>query len=62
MGRFGGRLLLPADTPDPAHPFVASIDLAALPADATDLPLPPDGRLLLFAFPETEGDDETCCL
>ena len=59
VGRFGGPLLLPADTPDPAHPFVASIDLAALPADATDLPLPPDGRLLLFAFPETEGDDET---
>ncbi|MEU6555326.1 DUF1963 domain-containing protein [Streptomyces sp. NPDC046915] len=59
MGRFGGPLLLPADTPDPAHPFVASIDLAALPAEATDLPLPPDGHLLLFAFPETADDDET---
>lgn len=58
-GRFGGPLLLPADTPDPAHPFVAAIDLAALPADATDLPLPPDGRLLLFAFPETADNDET---
>ncbi|MFD7604162.1 hypothetical protein ACFWAN_27305 [Streptomyces mirabilis] len=59
MGRFGGPLLLPADVPDPAHPFVASIDLAALPADATDLPLPPDGHLLLFAFPETADDDDT---
>ncbi|MEW2397911.1 DUF1963 domain-containing protein [Streptomyces sp. NPDC046862] len=56
VGRFGGPLLLPADTPDPFHPFVASIDLAALPADATDLPLPPDGHLLLFAFVEDEGD------
>ncbi|MFI2780704.1 DUF1963 domain-containing protein [Streptomyces sp. ALB3] len=55
-GRFGGPLLLPADTPDPGHPFVASVDLAALPADATDLLLPPDGRLLFFALPEA-GDD-----
>jgi hypothetical protein len=59
VGRFGGPLLLPAGTPDPAHPFVASIDLAALPADATDLPLPPDGHLLLFAFPETADDYES---
>jgi hypothetical protein len=56
VGRFGGPLLLPADAPDPAHPFVASIDLAALPAEATDLPLPPDGRLLLFAVLEHESD------
>ncbi|WP_221357679.1 DUF1963 domain-containing protein [Streptomyces beigongshangae] len=53
VGRFGGALMLPADTPDPGHPFVASVDLAALPAGATDLPLPPDGRLLFFALPET---------
>lgn len=59
VGHFGGPLLLPADTPDPAHPYVASLDLAALPADATDLPLPADGRLLLFAFPETADDYET---
>ncbi|MBK3582083.1 DUF1963 domain-containing protein, partial [Streptomyces sp. MBT65] len=65
VGRFGGPLLLPAEVPDPAHPFVASIDLAALaalatlPADATDLPLPPDGHLLLFAFPETADDYDT---
>ncbi|MDH6213613.1 DUF1963 domain-containing protein [Streptomyces pseudovenezuelae] len=56
VGRFGGPLLLPADAPDPYFPFVASIDLAALPADATDLSLPADGHLLLFAFPEGEGD------
>lgn len=54
VGEFGGPLLLPADTEDPALPHVASIDLAALPADATDLPLPPDGRLLFFAYPETD--------
>lgn len=62
VGRFGGPLLLPADVPDPAHPFVASIDLAALatlPTDTTDLPLPPDGHLLLFAFPETADDYDT---
>ncbi|MEU6142838.1 DUF1963 domain-containing protein [Streptomyces sp. NPDC047081] len=54
VGRFGGPLLLPADVPDPDRPFVASVDLTALPADATDLPLPPDGELLFFAFPETD--------
>ncbi|MDH6623814.1 hypothetical protein M2271_001606 [Streptomyces sp. LBL] len=59
VGHFGGPLLLPADTPAPAYPFVASVDLAALPADATDLPLPPDGHLLLFAFPETADSYET---
>lgn len=55
VGRFGGPLLLPADAPDPEHPYVATIDLAALPADMTDLPLPPDGQLVFFAFPESEG-------
>ncbi|WP_030186695.1 DUF1963 domain-containing protein [Streptomyces sp. NRRL S-813] len=50
-GRFGGPLLLPAGVPDPAYPYVASVDLAALPEDSTDLPLPPAGRLLLFASP-----------
>ncbi|MGW3289917.1 DUF1963 domain-containing protein [Streptomyces sp. NPDC001002] len=55
VGRFGGPLLLPADAPDPYFPFVASIDLAALPAGSTDLPLPADGHLLLFAFPEGDG-------
>jgi hypothetical protein len=56
VGRFGGPLLLPVGMPHPFYPFVASIDFAALPADATDLPLPPDGRLLLFAYPEDFGD------
>ncbi|MEV2191072.1 DUF1963 domain-containing protein [Streptomyces phaeochromogenes] len=58
VGRFGGPLLLPADTPVPATPFVASIDLAALPSDTTDLPLPSDGHLQLFAYPETDDDPE----
>lgn len=53
VGRFGGPLLLPADAPEPENPFVATIHLAALPA-GTDLPLPPDGDLLLFAFPEID--------
>ncbi|NEC88954.1 DUF1963 domain-containing protein [Streptomyces sp. SID12501] len=56
VGMFGGPLMLPADTPTPVFPFVASVDLAALPAGATDLPLPPDGHLLLFAFPDDDGD------
>src|SRR5690349_20802050 len=58
VGTLGGPLLLPADAPDPWYPLVAAIDLAALPADATDLPLPPDGQLLLFAYPDTETDGE----
>ena len=56
VGRFGGPLLLPVGMAHPVYPFVASIDLAALPDGATDLPLPPDGRLLLFAYPEDPGD------
>ena len=54
VGRFGGPLLLPPDAPDPDRPYVGSIDFAALPAGATDLPLPADGELLFFAFPETD--------
>jgi hypothetical protein len=56
VGRFGGPLLLPAEAPDPYYPFVAAVDLAALPAGVTDLPLPPDGRLLFFAYPQDDGD------
>src|SRR6185437_12684869 len=37
----------------------ATIDCAALPADATDLPLPADGRLLLFGFPDSDGNDSS---
>jgi hypothetical protein len=59
-GAFGGPLLLPAEVPDPEHPYLASVDFATLPNDATDLPLPPDGRLLLFvSLDETDGDG-TC--
>ncbi|MFD9700175.1 DUF1963 domain-containing protein [Lentzea sp. NPDC059081] len=57
VGRFGGPLLLPPDVPDQKHPFVASLDLAALPAAAAGLPLPDDGHLLLFAFPEDDNCD-----
>jgi hypothetical protein len=49
VGVLGGAPALPAGTPHPDFPFVASIDLAALPADATDLTLPRDGHLLFFA-------------
>ncbi|MGW3107178.1 DUF1963 domain-containing protein [Streptomyces sp. NPDC001100] len=52
VGRFGGPLLLPADAPDPWFPLLATLDCAALPEEVTGLPLPADGRLLLFGFPE----------
>ncbi|GGP86846.1 DUF1963 domain-containing protein [Saccharothrix coeruleofusca] len=57
-GRFGGPILLPPGTPTPDHPLVATIDLAALPADATGLDLPTDGHLLLFASPWYTDDHE----
>ncbi|MGW7545073.1 DUF1963 domain-containing protein [Streptomyces sp. NPDC054770] len=52
VGRFGGPLLLPADAPDPWYPLLATLDCAALPEEVTGLPLPADGHLLLFGFPE----------
>lgn len=55
-GRYGGDALLPPGAPDPSLPFVASVDCAALPPGSTGLPLPPDGRLLLFAHPDLDGD------
>ncbi|SIN44553.1 hypothetical protein [Micromonospora cremea] len=55
VGRLGGPLMLPPDVPDPEYPLVASLDLAALPQDATELPLPPDGQLLLFGCPEASA-------
>jgi Domain of unknown function (DUF1963) len=54
VGRFGGPVMLPADAEDPRYPLLATIDCAALPAGVTDLPLPSDGRLLLFGYPEPE--------
>ncbi|MEO3927846.1 hypothetical protein ABGB07_28845 [Micromonosporaceae bacterium B7E4] len=68
VGRFGGPLLLPLDVPVPEtsfesmgrqyrfdHQLIATIDLAAIPEGATDLPLPSDGHLLLFAVAELEN-------
>ncbi|WP_433789454.1 DUF1963 domain-containing protein [Actinoplanes sp. CA-252034] len=54
VGRFGGPVMLPAGTRNPQFPLIATIDCAALPADVTDLPLPSDGWLLFFGFPEQE--------
>ncbi|MET9111306.1 DUF1963 domain-containing protein [Streptomyces zhihengii] len=56
VGRFGGDALLPPGAPDPSHPFVASVDCAALAPGSTGLPLPPDGRLLFFVHPDLDGD------
>ncbi|WP_432107771.1 DUF1963 domain-containing protein [Streptomyces sp. AA1529] len=56
VGRFGGPLTLPVGAPGPEHldelHLIASLDLAALPTDATRLPLPHEGRLLLCAHPD----------
>jgi len=51
-GRVGGQPPLPEGVSAPHKPFLALVDLAAVPADATDLPLPPDGTLLFFADTE----------
>ncbi|MGW1139623.1 DUF1963 domain-containing protein [Streptomyces zhihengii] len=52
VGRLGGPLMLPPGAPDPEQlgwlHLAATLDLAALPADATDLPLPADGTLVLL--------------
>jgi hypothetical protein len=55
VGRFGGPFAVPAGEPDPPGPLIASIDCAALPKEATDLPLPTDGHLLFFGFPEDDS-------
>ncbi|MFH9732645.1 hypothetical protein [Streptomyces sp. NPDC017260] len=41
--------------------LVATLDLAALPEGVTNLPLPPDGRLLLFAWPALEASEDDSC-
>jgi hypothetical protein len=55
----GSTVMLPPGLPDPEGQLVATVDLGALPA--TDLPLPTDGTLLLFASLEAVaygGQDE----
>ncbi|WP_150254225.1 DUF1963 domain-containing protein [Nocardiopsis deserti] len=67
VGRLGSPLMLPPDAPTPGtvwdaddpdnrddHQLIATLDLAAIPPEATDIPLPPDGHLLLFANVELE--------
>ncbi|MFW6692202.1 hypothetical protein [Streptomyces sp. MAR4 CNX-425] len=67
VGRLGGPLMLPPDVPTPGdrfrsrgeehredHQLIVTLDLSAVPAGATDLPLPPDGSLLLFANVDLE--------
>lgn len=61
VGRLGSPLMLPPDVPTPAaeydpddpdpyeYQLIVTLDLAAIPPGATDLPLPPDGHVLLFA-------------
>lgn len=58
VGVFGGPIMLPADVEMLGYPLVATIDCAALPAGVTDLPLPSDGKLLFFGFPEEDGMGE----
>ncbi|MFF3707667.1 DUF1963 domain-containing protein [Streptomyces phaeochromogenes] len=57
-GRLGGLPPMPDDEPVPDLPFLASVDLAAVPPGATDLPLPEDGTLLFFADTEDPWSDD----
>ncbi|MFD2795449.1 DUF1963 domain-containing protein [Promicromonospora vindobonensis] len=64
VGRLGSPLLLPPDVETPAtvygpddrseYQLIATLDLAAIPPGATDLPFPPDGQVLLFANVELD--------
>lgn len=66
VGRLGSPLMLPPDVPTPATVFepdyrneyqlIVTLDLAAIGPGATDLPLPPDGHVLLFANVELEDE------
>ncbi|WP_448315883.1 DUF1963 domain-containing protein [Streptomyces sp. CO7] len=58
VGRLGGPLLLPVDAPDPWCKLAATVDLAAVPAGVTNLDLPADGHLLLFADPDPDSIGE----
>ncbi|MEU4428735.1 DUF1963 domain-containing protein [Actinoplanes sp. NPDC024001] len=58
VGHFGGRPSLPASVAWPAHhAHLATIDLAAIGKDTTDLDLPTDGTLVFFAVPEMGSDE-----
>ncbi|GAA3990486.1 hypothetical protein GCM10022384_43040 [Streptomyces marokkonensis] len=50
----------PSEEPGFEH-LVATLDLGALPEGVTNLPLPPDGRLLLFAWPALEASEDHSC-
>ncbi|MCV2457925.1 YwqG family protein [Streptomyces sp. ICN988] len=70
VGRLGGPLMLPPDVPTPGdtyelvgeegteytadHQLILTLDFSAVPEGATDLPLPPDGTLLLFVNADLE--------
>lgn len=56
--RTGGLPCLPdgVDWPDGRQPLVLTIDCAALPREALDIELPPDGSLLFFAAIEYEPE------
>ncbi|WP_423464716.1 DUF1963 domain-containing protein [Promicromonospora sp. MS192] len=64
VGRLGTPLMLPPDVPTPAtvygpdrsdeYQLIVTLDLAAIPPGATDLPLPPGGHVLLFANVELD--------
>ncbi|MFI6125407.1 DUF1963 domain-containing protein [Streptomyces sp. NPDC051064] len=58
-GRVGGLPPMPEDEPVPNLSFLASVDLAAIPPGATELPLPKDGTLLFFADTEDPWGDDT---
>lgn len=55
VARVGGDPVLPLGAPTPSDPFVACVDLAALPPGVTGLPLPADGHLLLFSGTDVHG-------
>ncbi|MGC0344271.1 DUF1963 domain-containing protein [Streptomyces sp. SLBN-8D4] len=56
--RTGGLPLLPdgVDWPDERDPLVLTVDCAALPREALDIELPPDGHLLFFTEIEYEPE------
>ncbi|MFJ4438225.1 hypothetical protein [Streptomyces sp. NPDC088923] len=63
-GRLGGPLMLPPDVPALGgasawdEQLIVTLDFATVPEGATDLPLPPDGKVLLFANADLEPEPE----